>query len=192
MLARSTSLRWVLALLLFLTTTITFAQRVVTGKVTDPNNQPAAGATVTVTGTNVATQTDSAGNFTITVPQGRSGLTVSYVGADAQQVAVTGGTVAVALRTATSNMSEVVVTGYSSQQRRNIVGAVSTVKGEQLAAVPSGNAEQQFQGRVPGVTVITSGQPGAVSQVRVRALVHLVIMLLCMLLMVFPLPISIS
>ncbi|MEJ7829309.1 MAG: SusC/RagA family TonB-linked outer membrane protein, partial [Segetibacter sp.] len=168
MLARFTSLRWVLALLLFLTTSITYAQRVVTGKVTDPTNQPAAGATVSVTGTNVATQTDAEGNFTITVPQGRNGLTVSYVGADPQQVAVTGGTVAVTLNAATSNLNEVVVTGYSSQQRRNIVGAVSTVKGEQLAAVQTGNAEQQFQGRIPGVTVITSGQPGTVSQVRIR------------------------
>ncbi len=59
MLAKSTSLRWVLAILLFLTSSIAFAQRVITGKVTDPNNQPAAGATVTVTGTNVATQTDA-------------------------------------------------------------------------------------------------------------------------------------
>ncbi len=168
MLAKSTSLRWGLALMLLLTTSITFAQRVVTGKVTDPNNQPAAGATVTVTGTNVATQTDAEGNFTINVPQGRNGLTVSYVGAEAQQVSASGSTVSVALRPATSNISEVVVTGYTSQQRKNIVGAVSTVKGEQLAAVQTGNAEQQFQGRIPGVTVITSGQPGTVSQVRIR------------------------
>src|SRR5207237_10310508 len=67
-----------------------------------------------------------------------------------------------------SGLSDVVVTGYSSQQRITIVGAVSTVKGEQLAAVQTGNAEQQFQGRVPGVTVITSGQPGTTSQVRIR------------------------
>ena len=67
-----------------------------------------------------------------------------------------------------SNLNEVVVTGYTSQQRKNIVGAVATVSGAKLATVPSGNTEQQFQGRVPGVTVITSGQPGTTSQVRIR------------------------
>jgi TonB-linked SusC/RagA family outer membrane protein len=154
---------------LLLSSIISFAQKVVTGKVTGADGQPASGATVTVTGTTVGTQTDAEGNFSITVPQGKNSLTVSYIGFENQTVALTGqSTVSVPLRVSTSSLSEVIVTGYSGQQRRNIVGAVSTVKGEQLAAVPSGNAEQQFQGRVPGVTVITSGQPGTVSQVRIR------------------------
>lgn len=169
MLAKTTSLRWGLAVLLMLSSLLSFAQKVVTGKVTGADNQPAAGATVTVTGTNVATQTDANGNFSISVPQGRNSLTVSYVGYENQAIDVANrSTLSIPLRAATSSLSEVVVTGYSGQQRKNIVGAVSTVRGEQLASVPTGNAEQQFQGRVPGVTVITSGQPGTVSQVRIR------------------------
>ncbi len=169
MLAKFYSLSGGLAVLLLLISSTSFSQRVVTGKVTDPTNQPATGATVTVTGTNVGTQTDTGGNFTINVPPGRNALTVSSVGFETQNLTISGSrSITVTLRSAASNLNEVVVTGYSSQQRKNIVGAVSTVKGEQLAAVPSGNAEQQFQGRIPGVTVITSGQPGAVSQVRIR------------------------
>ena len=66
-------------------------------------------------------------------------------------------------------LSEVVVTGYSTENRRDDNG--SCFNGEtssDLAAIPSGNVEQQLQGRVAGVTVITNGQPGTTSQVRVR------------------------
>src|SRR5207237_10005072 len=65
-------------------------------------------------------------------------------------------------------LSEVVVTGYSTENRRDVTGAVSTVKPAQLQIVPSANVEQQLQGRVAGVTVITNGQPGTSSQVRIR------------------------
>ncbi|PGH37717.1 MAG: SusC/RagA family protein, partial [Candidatus Nephrothrix sp. EaCA] len=65
-------------------------------------------------------------------------------------------------------LDEVVVTGYSIDNRREVAGSVSVVKAQDLTAVPSGNVEQQLQGRVPGVTVITNGQPGTSSQIRVR------------------------
>ena len=170
MLAKSTSLRWVLALMLIFTTTITFAQRVVTGKVTDPTNQPAAGATVTVTGTNVATQTDAAGNFSITVPQGRNGLTISYVGAEPQQVSATGSTVSIGLRSATSNLNEVVVTGYGIQRKKDVTGSVAVVNVKSLRQQPVGTGAEALQGQASGVTIITSGQPGAASDIRIRGI----------------------
>ncbi|MCU7376670.1 TonB-dependent receptor plug domain-containing protein, partial [Paucibacter sp. O1-1] len=67
-----------------------------------------------------------------------------------------------------SALEEVIVTGYTIDSRRETTGAVSTVKVEDLTATPSGNVEQQLQGRVAGVTVITNGQPGTTSQIRVR------------------------
>jgi len=60
------------------------------------------------------------------------------------------------------------VTGYTTDQRKDVTGAVATVKSQALTIVPSGNVEQQLQGRVPGVTVVTNGQPGTTSQIRVR------------------------
>lgn len=145
------------------------AQKSIMGKLVSKTNQPLPGATITVKGTTVGTATDEQGNFSITLPAGKNTLVISNVGFTTKEVVVgTESTLNITLDEDVSGLSEVVVTGYSSQQRKNIVGSVTTVKGEQLAAVQTGNVEQQFQGRVPGLTVITSGQPGTVSQVRIR------------------------
>src|SRR4051812_19872721 len=128
MLAKWTSLRWGLAILLMLSSTFSFAQKVVTGKVTGTNNQPASGATVTVTGTNVATQTNAEGNFSISVPQGRSSLTVTYVGFENRTIEVgSGSSLSVSLTAANTSLSEVVVTGYTAQRKKDLTGAVSVV-----------------------------------------------------------------
>ncbi|MGI8635855.1 MAG: TonB-dependent receptor plug domain-containing protein, partial [Segetibacter sp.] len=148
--------------------TISFAQRVVTGKVTGTNEQPASGATVAVTGTTVGTQTDANGNFSITLPPGKSSLTVSSVGFENQTVGVTGSSVAVSLKATSSALSEVVVTGYSSQRRRDIVGAVSVINTEDLTTNPAANLAAQLQGRATGVTVSSTGAPGSPAVVRIR------------------------
>ena len=113
MIAKSTSFKVLLYTFLLLFTNVLFAQqRTVTGKITDPNNLPVAGATVSVKGTNVATGTDVNGNFTITVPNGRNSLTVSSVGFEPQTISVANqSNVSVSLVTTTSTLNEVVVTG---------------------------------------------------------------------------------
>jgi hypothetical protein len=88
MLAKSISLRWGLVVYLLLSSIISFAQKVVTGKVTGPDGQSASGASVTVTGTTVGTLTDADGNFSITLPSGKSSLTVSSIGFENQTVAL--------------------------------------------------------------------------------------------------------
>ena len=65
-------------------------------------------------------------------------------------------------------MDNVVVSGYYNETKRQTTGSVSTVRSKDLSAVPTSNVEQQLQGKVAGVTVITSGQPGSTSIVRVR------------------------
>lgn len=171
MLAKSTSLRWGLAVLLVLSSIVSFAQRVVTGKVTGTDNQPASGATVTVTGTNVATQTDANGNFSLSVPQGRNSLTISYIGFENQTVPLSGRTsVAVSLRAANTALSEVVVTGYTAQRKKDIAGSVSVVNVSNLKQQPVGTGEEALQGQASGVTILTSGQPGAASDIRIRGI----------------------
>ncbi len=146
-----------------------FAQKRITGKVTGTDGQPVTGASVQVKGTSIGALTGADGTFTLTIPAGRNTLAVSSIGFKNKEITIgTQTDISVSVEADVSGLSEVVVTGYSGQQRKNIVGAVSTVKGEQLATVQTGNVEQQFQGRVPGLTVITSGQPGTVSQVRIR------------------------
>ena len=164
-----TILRCFVPILFFLLlSTVSFAQTAVTGKITTQNAQPVEGATVRAKGTNTAVVSNADGTFSLRVPSGVNSVIVSFIGFTEQEVPIINGTVNVILSESTTNLNEIVVTGYSSQQRKNIVGAVSTVKGEQLQAIPSGNPEQQLQGRAPGVTVITSGQPGTPSQVRIR------------------------
>ncbi len=156
---------------LFLFTFDSVAQKLVSGKVisSDTSGLGISGASVQVTGTSLGTVTGADGSFSLTVPAGRTSLSVSYVGYKTKQVAIGNGTnLTITMEDDATGLSEAIVTGYTSQQRKNIVGAVSTVSGAKLATVQTGNAEQQFQGRVPGVTVITSGQPGTTSQVRIR------------------------
>lgn len=144
------------------------AQTRVTGKITDAKSEPVEGATIRAKSSAAAVVSGKDGSFSITVPTSETALIISFVGYAEQEVRVTSTPITVVLSESSSNLNEIVVTGYSSQTRKNIVGAVATVKGEQLQSVPSGNPEQQLQGRAPGVTVITSGQPGTPSQVRIR------------------------
>lgn len=167
---RLTALRfWLVLFSLCITSIISAQQKTVTGLVKDASNQPVSGASVLVKGTNQGTTTDEAGRFSIAVPNNQAILVISSVGFDAREVTVgSASTLDVTMVSALGSLNEIVVTGYSTQQRKNITGAVTSVKGEKLQAVQSGNVEQQFQGRAPGVVVITSGQPGTPSQVRIR------------------------
>src|SRR4051812_10097338 len=171
MLIKLTAMRLWLAASMTLLFSIALAQeKKVSGRVTDASNQPVVGASVIVKGTSNGTTTDETGRFSLNVPSNATTLTISSIGYDAQDISISGlSSVNITLgNSAQATLNEVVVTGYTGQQRKTITGAVSSIKGTQLQAVPSGNVEQQFQGRAPGVVVITSGQPGTASQVRIR------------------------
>ena len=155
-------------LILFLTTFAASAQRQVTGLITGEDNDPLVGASVVVKGTNTGVVTDVDGKFSIAVTGDNAVLVVSYVGQKTQEVAV-GGQTTINVLMASSTLDEVIVTGYGSDAtKRQSTAAVSTVKSKDLRAIPSGDVEQQLQGRVAGVTVITNGQPGTASIIRVR------------------------
>ena len=163
--------KFFIAICLLLFSNVLLAQKTVTGKITDSNNQPVAGATIAVKGTNFAAQTDASGNFSLSVPGGRNTLTVSSVGFTPQDVNIAGqNTVSLSLQTATSSLNEVVVTGYSAQRKKDITGSVAVVNIKDLKAVPAGSPEQMLQGRASGLNIITSGQPGSGSNIRIRGI----------------------
>jgi TonB-linked SusC/RagA family outer membrane protein len=146
-----------------------FAQRTVTGRVTTKANQPIQGATVQVKGSTTVTITGTDGQYSIKVPNNKSSLVFSVIGYEVIEVPVGAkNDVSTSLAEATSQLSEVLVTGYSAQRKKDITGAVSVVKVSDLVSVPSGSAEQQLQGRASGVTVTSSGQPGDGASVRIR------------------------
>lgn len=159
-----------LILSIFLST-VAFAQKNVIGKVTNAtDNQPIAGATVAVKGNkNVATTTAADGTFSITVPAGNSILIISSVGFDEIQMDVNKtSNFTAALKTRTGSLNEVVVTGYSTQRKKDIIGAVAVVNIADLKSTPAANLGAQLQGRATGVTVSGSGAPGSPAVVRIR------------------------
>jgi TonB-linked SusC/RagA family outer membrane protein len=147
---------------------IAFAQTDVSGTIFDTDGNPIPGATVIVDGTTQGTTTDFDGNYTISANSDQS-LQFSSLGFASQVVRVGDqSTIDIVLQTSAEALDEIVVTGYGTQTKRETTGAISTVKAEDLNIIPSGNIEQQFQGRIPGVTVISNGSPGSTSQIRVR------------------------
>lgn len=169
---RRTAFKLCLALFSFLITSVVFSQsRTVTGKIIGPDNNPVQGASITVNGTTTGTQTDANGNFSISVPAGRRALTVSSVGFQTQNVTINAdNNVSLTLQTSTSNLSEIVVTGYGSQRRKDITGSVAVVDVASLKQQPTGNISEALQGRASGVTILNTGQPGGAVSVRVRGI----------------------
>lgn len=148
--------------------TYSFAQSTVSGSVFDTDGNPLPGVTVIVGGTSQGTSTDFDGIYSISVDSNQT-LEFSFIGFQSQSIRVGNqSTIDVVMETSAEALDEIVVTGYGTQTKRETTGAISTVKAEDLNIIPSGNIEQQFQGRIPGVTVISNGSPGSTSQIRVR------------------------
>lgn len=146
------------------------AQKRITGTVTShDDNKPITGATVIIKGTNAGTTTASDGSFLINVTKSNAILVISYIGYQQEEVAVGNQTnVTVSLKPTTSNLNEIVVTGYTAQKKKEITGAVSIVKPSDLTKVASPSFLQQVEGRASGVTVTTSGEPGSGVSLRIR------------------------
>jgi TonB-linked SusC/RagA family outer membrane protein len=150
---------------------VSFAQKTVTGKVTNKaNGQPIAAATVVIKGSTVATTTNAEGLFSISAKD-NSIISVSVVGFETIEMPVAGKTnLTFTLGETTSQLNEVVVTGYSAQRRKDITGSVAVVNVNEMKSIPSGTAESLLQGQASGVTVVNSGVPGGGSSVRVRGI----------------------
>jgi TonB-dependent starch-binding outer membrane protein SusC len=143
----------------------------ITGTVVDDSGMPLPGANVIIKGTTTGTLTDFDGKFAIEAAP-EDILVFSYVGYQTLEVLVGDRqNIEITLSSDTASLDEVVVVGYGTQKKSVTTGAISSVKAEELEAVPSGRIEQTLQGRVSGVTIASnSGQPGSAATVRVRGL----------------------
>ncbi|KAA9357567.1 SusC/RagA family TonB-linked outer membrane protein [Larkinella humicola] len=156
------------AFLLFVSINVMAQDRRVSGKVTGKDG-PVPGANIVLKGTTTGTSSDAEGNYTLNIRGANPVLVISAIGFKSQEVAVGNrSTVDVSVEDDVTALTEVVVTGYTTDSKRDNAGAISTVKSRDLKVTPSANVETQLQGRVAGVTVIASGQPGANNTVRVR------------------------
>ena len=141
----------------------------VAGRVVDEKGEPLPGVNVVVKNTSLGTATNADGRYTLAAPAGAT-LVFSFVGYEAQEVPLNGrGSVDVRFTSpAAQSLNEVVVVGYGTQSKREVTGAIASVKGAELASQASQNPVSSLQGKVAGVQITNSGLPGAAPQIRVR------------------------
>lgn len=144
--------------------------KVITGIITDQNNQPLPGATITVKDTRISVTSSATGTFKITIPANAKTLVVSFVGMKSQEISVDGKTsVAVSLNIADNSLNEVVLIGYGSSKRADVTSSISSISEKDIKNLPVSGADQALQGKLAGVTVNSNGgQPGGGVSVRVR------------------------
>ncbi len=142
--------------------------RSVSGTVKDAGGEPLIGASVTVKGISTSVITNVNGAFTTTVPQGKNVLVVSYLGYASQEVDIAGkAAVSVILKEDNNQLEDVVVVGYGVQRKKDLTGAVATIKAGQIMAMPVVQAAEALQGRVAGLDV-TRGNGDAGEGVTIR------------------------
>ena len=134
----------------------------ITGKITDEEGNPLAGASVKLKGTEKGVAADANGNFTLQIPDANGILVVSYIGYVTQELAAaTAGNLNIVLKRQETQMDDVVVVGYGTQKKVTVTGSVAAVKGADLEKAPTMNLSNAIAGRVPGVVVTqASGEPG--------------------------------
>ncbi len=147
-----------------------FAQSLqVSGKITDEAGQGVPGASILEKGTTNGTVSDANGDYTLNVAGSNAVLVISFIGYKTQEISMNGrSTIDVKMEQDVTALQEVVVTGYTSERKQDLVSAVSQLSAANTVAIPVSNVEQAMQGRVAGVIVQTSGQPGSTSKVRIR------------------------
>ncbi|MFT4033423.1 MAG: TonB-dependent receptor [Siphonobacter sp.] len=156
-------------LVLILSSFSLFAQTPITGKVTDATTgETVIGASIRIKGTSQGTVTDTEGKFSLTAPNNTI-LVVGSIGYDELEVPVHGQTaLVIRLNSRGKDLQQVVVVGYGSQRKVDVTGATVSIKGEELVKQPVLTATQAMQGKVAGVQIISSGQPGTSPVIRIR------------------------
>lgn len=156
--------------LFILTSLAANAQTAITGKVTGEDDlQPIAGAVVKVKGNSTdGTITNTDGMFTIST-EPNAVLVISSIGYQTKETTIGNQTrLTITLAPAVNALSELVVTGYSAQKKKDIIGSVSVVDMKATKSIPAGSAVQALQGQASGVNIISSGAPGSASNIFIR------------------------
>ncbi len=161
-----------LVFLLLLFATFSYAQTqklVVSGTVTDSKGMALPGVSIT-TNSKTSTTSDLEGNFALTVLNSQATLKFSYVGFISQTINVgTNKTINVTLQEDNKELEEVVVVGYGTQRKKDVTGAITTVKVKDMLTIPTTSVAEMLRGRVAGVQVtIGSSRPGSGSDILIR------------------------
>jgi TonB-linked SusC/RagA family outer membrane protein len=163
-------------LLVFLTAALLltgelFAQKTITGRVTDEKGNPIGNASVTVKGTTAGTVTNEDGSYTLNLPASADQLEISAVGYGVLTVDITASRsfYSSALTAVAKEIDEVVITSYTNIKKSKFAGAATLVPKDKINLIPNASIDQILQGRAPGLLVTSgSGQPGAAARVQIR------------------------
>lgn len=149
--------------------TMANAQQVnVSGVIKDATGETVIGASVMVKGTKTGTVTDFDGRFHVECTPGAT-LVISYIGYQTQEVKAADG-MNVVLQEAANDLNEVVVTGYTTQRKADLTGAISVVSVDDIAKQNENNPIKALQGRVPGMNISADGSPSGSATVRIRGI----------------------
>lgn len=160
-----------LSLLLFgFAFSLAYAQEsTVTGTVTADDEGALPGVNILIQGSGQGTVSDVEGNYSIVVPGPEAVLVFSSIGYTTEAVTVGNQSlIDMVLVPDVTSLKEIVVTGYTSQSKRDITGAIASVDTEKMAEMPAASFTQQLQGRVAGVTVGQDNRPGGAPMIRIR------------------------
>ena len=160
-----------LFLCMLLTASQLFAQnRTIKGVVLDEKGVGLPDVTVSAKGSTSKTTTATNGSFSISVPANTKSLEFSYIGYNSVTESIpSSGNLSVSLTSASSNIDEVVVTGYQTVRKKDVIGSISTIAGKEIAEKPIANFTQLLQGKAAGVQVVgQSGRPGQNGYIRIR------------------------
>ena len=159
----------ILSLTVLLTSTIVYAQTQISGTVVDATGEAIIGATIMEKGSSNGTITDFDGNFTIKVNEGTT-LVISYIGYDSQELPAKNG-MKVTLKDNAKELAEVVVTGYTTQRKADLTGAVAVMDMKGPISESDPNMLNSMQGKLAGVDIVTDAAPGGGSStIRVRGM----------------------
>jgi TonB-linked SusC/RagA family outer membrane protein len=158
-----------LILFLLLTSNFVTAQVKISGVVSDDKGMTIPGANITVVGSKATASSDFDGKYSIDAPANGT-LVVSFIGFDSEKIAIGGRTkINISLKSSSEDLKEVVVIGYGTQKKRDVNGAISSVKSTDIENLKQVSVDQMLQGKAAGVSVTNnSGQPGGAASVRVR------------------------
>lgn len=142
--------------------------------VSDSTGQPLSGVSVKLKGTSTGTYTDNDGSFNLQLPDGGGTLIISSIGYESQEVRATSstGSIRVRLKLSATKLNEIVIVGYTTQEKRKLTSAVVSVSGEEMTKRVATDPTSLLQGQLPGLSVVqNSAEPGNESmKLRVRGL----------------------
>lgn len=149
---------------------VSFSQEI-KGKVVDESGEPLIGVTIQALQSQKYASTDFDGNFSIQAQQGEN-LKFTMVGFGDLTVSASSD-MNVVMKVAINELDDVVVIGYGRAKKRDLTGSIVSVKSEDIADRPNNNVLSSLQGKVAGLSVVNSGQPGAEPDIRIRGTVSL-------------------